>query len=1537
MDEESAGLDPVAIIGMSLKVPGADNLDQYWHNLKNGIESISFFTDAALKNAGVKQSVIDDPNYIKAFGKLDNADKFDARFFDISHREAQIMDPQHRLFLECAWEVLESAGYDPDHYDNRIGVFAGAGLNNYLIKNLVSNPELIHSIGGWAMVMGNDKDFMPTRVSYKLNLRGPSLNISTGCSTSLVAIAMGCQSLLNYQSDMVIAGGVTIQLPQDQGYWFEEGGILSPDGHCRPFDALAKGTVDANGIGLVLLKRYEDALEDGDHVYALIRGYAINNDGSDKIGFTAPSVNGQSDVVTEAFEMADVDVETIQFIEAHGSGTSLGDPIEVTSLKQTFQLFTQQKDFCAIGSVKSNLGHLDTAAGVAGLIKAVLAINNKQIPPTLHFEKPNPKIDFENSPFYVNNRLIDWQSSGTPRRAGVSSLGIGGTNAHVVIEEPPLQAQSTSDRPYHLFVLSAKTATALDAITKNLASYMENNPDVNLEDIAYTLAMGRKVFPHRRMFACQTRNEAIDFLRKKQSQNVFSNMCETKDAKVVFMFSGMGSEYKNMAKKLYHEETVFKEYFNNCASILKQTYSIDLFNIWDDQDTVTVIPRPIDKDLAPAALFVVEYCLAKMWMAYGIQPEAMIGYSGGEYVAACIADVLPLEDALAFIVESGYEMDKVQNGSMIAILKPENFVVSLLNDKLSLAAVNGKSLCLVSGENKAVDELQERLAKQNIQCYRIPTNLAFHSKMMTPIVEPLYNKLKKVALKLPKIRWISSVTGKWITDDEATDPAYYVQKIILSPIRFVDSLSTIFKNPEMILLEVGPGQILTPFAKQHPDWPHKEQIILSTLKAPQYGFPETLSFVSTMGSLWLSGVPIHWKKYYQHEKRYRIPLPTYPFEKESYWVKPKDFSEINPSLLNPSMINKNENIKDWFYVPSWNRSHILFNQSTARKNVQNQNWILFLDQEGIGKQLVHALQKLNVNVITVEKGDIFQNIDANTYILNETHHDEYEKLLVSLNGTPIHQIVHLWQISSTVKDDSQIMNNGFYSLLFLGKSVGKHCFSSLIISAISTHMHDITGNDVFYPEISTVSGPLKVIQQEYQNINCRSIDIRLAEKGSIYEQRLVEQILSELSAPPTHRQLAIRGNYCWYQSFNAIQLEKPKNEIPICQKNGVYLITGGLGNIGFTIARHLANEVNAKLILISRSQLPPRSDWENWINTHDTDDPTRKRINRIQILESFGAEVFVGAANVKNLDEMKAIVKQAENQFGSIRGVIHAAGLVDDASFCYIADSDIAACEKHFDAKIRGTKVIDQLFSDDQLDFCLLCSSLSPILGGIGFAGYAAANAFLDSYVEYKNQKMSKKWISVNWEDWKFEKTEGAQGYDSGVGASLEVLAMLPDEGIDALERIVSCNPLLPEVVVSSGNLQARINQWVELDSQAEQEVSSDSAAAKKYHSRPDMLNPYTAPSNETEKQLSVIWEDLLGIASIGIHDNFFDLGGDSLLLTQLVSKVRNKFQLDIALDAIFETPDIESLAKMIEELRLALRLQKNDDDSLAELEVGEL
>jgi acyl transferase domain-containing protein len=576
-EAETAGSTGVAVIGMALRFPGANTVDDYWRNLKDGVESITAFTDHELLAAGVVDpAVLANPNYVKAAAMIEGAELFDASFFDLSPREAEIIDPQQRLFLECAWEALESAGYDSHQYEGAIGVFAGAGMNTYLLYNIAPNIARLQSRGGLQLTIGNDKDFLATRVSYKLDLKGPSINIQTACSTSLVAVSVACQSLIDYQSDMALAGGVTVQSIQKTGYLFEEGGITSLDGHCRAFDARSGGTVFGNGLGIVVLKRLQDALDDRDRIYAVIRGWAVNNDGSAKIGYTAPSVDGQAAVIAEALSMSGVDPETLGYVEAHGTGTPLGDPIEIAALNKSLAKRTKKKGFCAIGSVKTNFGHLDTAAGIAGLIKTVLALNYKTLPASLHFERANPQIDLDNSPFYLNSATKPWPAGTGPRRAGVSSFGIGGTNAHVIVEEAPGPRASVSSRDWHVLLLSARSANALAAKTRQLAEFLRVNSDVDLCDVAFTLQVGRRAFPFRKALVCGSVADAADVLVRDGSERMLARYQEAADRGVAFMFPGQGTQYVNMGRELYDREPAFRGRMDRCAELLKPLLGLDL-------------------------------------------------------------------------------------------------------------------------------------------------------------------------------------------------------------------------------------------------------------------------------------------------------------------------------------------------------------------------------------------------------------------------------------------------------------------------------------------------------------------------------------------------------------------------------------------------------------------------------------------------------------------------------------------------------------------------------------------------------------------------------------------------------------------------------------------------------------------------------------------------------------------------------------------------------------------------------------------------
>ncbi|HEX6290302.1 MAG TPA: beta-ketoacyl synthase N-terminal-like domain-containing protein [Herpetosiphonaceae bacterium] len=876
----------IAIVGLVGRFPQSRDLDTFWRHLAAGDELIRFFSEEELLAAGVHPATLRNPAYVNAFGALDDTDLFDATAFGYTPREAEIMDPQHRFFLECAWAALEDAGYDPDRYPGLIGVFAGSNISTYLLFNLAANREVLASVGLYQTLIGNDKDHLTLRTSYKLNLRGPSVTVQTTCSTSLVATHLACQSLLNGECDMALAGGVSIGVPQNMGYWYSEGGIMSPDGHCRAFSAEAQGTVGGHGIGIVVLKRLADALEDGDGIRAVIRGSAINNDGTAKVGYTAPSVEAQAAVIEEAQAIAGVDPDTISYIEAHGTGTTLGDPIEITALTQAFRAQTDQTGFCALGSVKTNIGHLDAAAGVTGLIKTVLALQHRQLPPSLHCQQTNPRIDFARSPFFVNTALREWRSDG-PRRAGVSSFGMGGTNAHVIVEEAPQPEPSGPSRPWQVLTLSAKTPTALDTATANLGAHLRRHPDLNLADVAFTLGLGRRVFSQRRFLVCRDVADAMTALESRDPTRIFSYAQEQQRRPVAFLFSGQGTQYPGMARALYAAEPTFQETVDRCCELLQPDLGIDLRTLlYGEADSLSEAAAQLEQTaLTQPALFVIEYALAQLWMSWGVRPDALIGHSIGEYVAATLAGVFSLEDALALVALRGRMIQALPSGAMLSVPLPEQEVAPLLGPELSLAAVNGPALCVVSGPAAAIDELERQLGARDLATRRLHTSHAFHSAMMEPIVAPFAEQVGKLRLSPPALPFISNVTGTWIAPEQATDPRYWARHL-RHAVRFADGLAVLLQEPERILLEVGPGRALSTIARQHPD-PTSGRTILSSLPHAQDEADDLAFVLGTLGKLWLAGASVDWERFYADEQRQRVPLPTYPFERQRYWVDPQ--------------------------------------------------------------------------------------------------------------------------------------------------------------------------------------------------------------------------------------------------------------------------------------------------------------------------------------------------------------------------------------------------------------------------------------------------------------------------------------------------------------------------------------------------------------------------------------------------------------------------------------------------------------------------
>ena len=1000
---KGASVPRVAVIGMACRLPGARNVQDYWDNLRDGVEGILFFNDRQLAAAGIAPEVRQDPGYVKAHGVLDGVEMFDAGFFGFTPREAELTDPQQRLFLESAWEALEDAGYEVGLYPGLVGVYAGAGISTYLLRNLLPQPQLVESAGEFQLLISNNKDFVPTRVSYKLNLKGPSVNISTACSTSLVAVHFACQALLDYQCDIALAGGVGIQVPQTTGYLYQQGGVLSPDGHCRAFDARARGTVSGNGVGVVVLKRLDDALSDGDNIRAVILGSAVNNDGSDKIGFTAPSVDGQAKVVAEALSLAGVSPETIGYIEAHGTGTPLGDPIEIAALQQVFRAKTKARGICAIGSVKTNIGHVDEAAGVAGLIKTVLALEHKVIPPSLHFQQPNPEIDFAASPFFVNARLSPWRADDTPRRAGVSSFGIGGTNAHVVLEEAAAQPKSGASRAWQLLCISAKTPWSLDVATANLARSLRQSPDLNLADAAYTLHLGRKPFAHRRAVICRDAGEAVTALRSLDPATGRTAHADEVPRPVVFLFPGQGAQYSQMGLDLYRQEQAFRDAFDRCAETLRGDRKIDLRELLYGADPNA--ERLKQTAIAQPALFVFEYALARLLMSWGVEPQAMIGHSVGEYVAACLSGVFSWEDALMLVTARGELMQQLPPGAMLAVPLAAAELAQWTPAHVDVALINAPDLCIVSGPTAAIRELENSLAGRGVSCRLLQTSHAFHSAMMDPAIEPFQQLVARTERKPPQIPYLSNVTGAWITPEQAVSPAYWSHHL-RGTVRFSDGIQELRRHPDNILLEVGPGKTLKSLVERHAAGRSEEGLVLNTTRHPQQQQSDIAVLLQAVGALWTAGVPIHWPTFYAGQGRRRVSLPTYAFDRQRYWIEP----EIHPAETSGGEFDhaqRRKQVENWFYLPKWNR----LPAQQGETGTCSRRWLVFLDDGGWGELLTQRLREAADQVVTVRAGSEFCR-EGRDFTVNPKHRQDYGALVDCLReGNAFPQaVIHLWTL-----------------------------------------------------------------------------------------------------------------------------------------------------------------------------------------------------------------------------------------------------------------------------------------------------------------------------------------------------------------------------------------------------------------------------------------------------------------------------------------------------------------------------------------------
>ncbi len=1558
----------IAIVGLAGRFPGAAGVAELWDNLCGGVESIRVFGDEELARRGVPRRLREDPRYVPAQGMLEGSELFDAAFFGYSPREAEVLDPQQRLFLETAWEALEEAGYDPWSYPGRIAVFGGVSANEYLLRNLLTNPRVLEAAGGGQAMLGSDKDFLATRVSYKLNLGGPSLTVQTACSTSLVATHLACEALRAGRCEMALAGGASVGQPQGVGYLAVEGGILSPDGHCRAFDARARGTVGGNGVGVVVLKPLAAAVADGDHVYAVVRGTAINNDGAAKVGYTAPSVEGQARAIADAFADAGVSPDEIGYVEAHGTGTPLGDPIEVEALTRVFRAATARRRFCALGSVKTNIGHLDAAAGVTGLIKAALVLHHREIPPSLHFEEPNPRIDFAAGPFYVATELAKWrEGDGRPRRAGVSSFGIGGTNAHAVLEEAPAPAErlEAPERPGHLLLLSARSREALEAATDRLAAWLAGHPEADPGDVAFTLQAGRRHFAHRRAVVARDAGDAERALAARDPERLLEGVVagDAGEPPVVFLFPGQGAQYPGMARGLYEHQPLFRDTVDACARRLKPLLGLDLRTVlFPGGGEAGEAERRLRRtELAQPALFTVEYALARLWMDRGVEPEAMLGHSIGEYVAACLAGVFSLADGLRLVAARGRLMGALPEGAMVAVPLPEAEAedrAGAIHPDLSVAAVNAPAVTVVAGPREAVAELVRSLRADGLEPRPLHTSHAFHSAMMEPALEPFREELASVALAPARRRYLSNLTGGWIGPGEdaelPADPEHWLRHL-RRPVRLADAFAELAREPGRVLLEVGPGRSLTALARAAAGG--GRLVALSSLRHAKAAGDDERVLLAAAGRLWLAGAGLDWSALHRGLGRRRLSLPTYPFERRRYWVEPGQVPAGTPELA------RAEDPADWFHRPVWNETPL---PSAAAGGAERSPAVgadlLFLDGAGVGEALAERLAERGRRVVTVRRGDAFAVLGAGRYALAPGRREDYTALLADLGGAgAVARVVHLWSAGAAAElpaDPEERLERaqelGLYSLLWLAQACGERRGSGgapgLDALVVTSGLEEVHGGEELIPERATLAGPCLTLPLETPGVRLRRVDVEPPSAGgpgtgTEAVRRLATALESELDAiggdgsgagdgaRAGEPVVALRGRRRWTRGWRRVPVAAAaagdgEASRPL-RPGAVHLVTGGLGGLGLAIAGRLARELTAagapaRLVLVGRSGLPPRGTWD--AAAAGADSALARRIAAVRALERAGATVLVVAADVATAEGARRAVMAAVERFGGLDAVVHAAGVAGGGALQLESRERV---ERVLAPKLRGARhlaaALDELPAERAPALLVLFSSLASILGGAGQTGYCAANAFLDAFARSRSRAGRTPTLAIDWDAWR----EVGMAAETEVPAALRerrraelAEALTPDEGAEAFLRVLAAaGELEPRVAVATRDLDGLIRRRGRRVGAAEAGAEAAEGAgpgAAGSHARPDLGRPYAPPRNDTEERLAAVWQEVLGLERVGIHDDFTELGGHSLVAIQVVSRVREAFDVDLPLSVLFEAPTVAAMAVAVLEAAAA-------------------
>lgn len=1467
--------DAIAIIGMAGRFPGANDVESLWSMLVEEREGLRRFTRDELRAAGIPEAVLDDPDFVPVRGLVEGADRFEASLFGYSPREAATLDPQQRLFLESSWSALEAAGYDPRRYGGAIGVYGSSGLPGYLLQNLAPAGDLLAADDGYQIMISNDKDFLASRVSYKLGLRGPSMTVQTACSSSLVAVAEACLGLLGNQCDIALAGGVSLTLPLAGGYLYREGGIFSPDGRCRPFDASAQGTVTGSGVGVVVLKHLEHALRDGDHVHAVIRGFGVNNDGADKVGYTAPSIEGQAEVLSMARAMAHVRADAIGYVEAHGTATPLGDPIEVEALTRSFREESARRRFCALGSIKSNVGHLDVAAGVVGLIKAALCVERGMIPATLHFERPNPRLRLDESPFYVSDRTRRWCPDAGPRIAGVSAFGIGGTNAHVIVQEPPPRLYSRPSHRWQLLPVSAQSSAARDHQARQLVDAINERPDISIADAAFTLSQGRQRLVWRDALVVEDVPLRGPLSLSSAGYGRVRSSAPEKAPGVIFMFTGQGSQHLRMGLDLYREEPVFRAAFDDCADRLRELMGFDLrelvFSEDPERDDATELAQT---SIAQPAIFAVEYALTKLWESLGVEASVMIGHSLGEYTAACLGGVFSLEAALALVVRRGQLMQSAASGAMMAVSMAEEALRGRLPEGVEIAALNTPTRSVLTGDKNALTTLAEVLGAEGVSCRSLATSHAMHSWMMEPVLEAFRAAVRAANPRPPLRPIVSSLTGRLLRAEEATDPRYWAAQL-RRPVRFAEGLEACARGGASVCLEVGPGTALTSFAEEIIRG-REGFVAVASMRNARSGMSDVEAWLRGVGRLWSAGVDVDLARLHGAGRR-RVPLPTYPFNGPRCWIEAAPRGDtrgvsnsIRDSDPSPGAEKRSprEGTECAFFAPSWSPVAPM-----DRSGISGQRWVV-LEDRGRLDELRRSLIGAGVEVVSLPRGssvDLRRGLEA------------------ALSRGPLDHVVYGTSGGAEAPEEEVLRLIGVLRALASGTGLAH----PLAFDVVTWGAYVLPGDTSSDPRQAVICGLLQVVAQELTDLRVRGLDLPRAEGPD--GDALVGVLAMTSDDDLAQRSLVWRHGELLSRTYRPIERDATIDGDAAFRSGGVYLLTGGFGGVGLSVAHHLATKFSARLILASRSvELPPRESWPQWLSADAGGSLTRRRITEVLALEAAGAEVVAIKADVGDRSDVEGMIAEIEARFGVLDGVIHAAGVL---SPCRLVDADLAHVRSVFHSKVRGTDHLLSALTRLRPGFVWLMSSLSTSLGGVGMGTYAAANAYLEATARAWGGRETRV-LSVAWEGW----ADVGMATDTNLPPWFRE-AMAPfahywirsEEAVRLFQRLAEHSPA-GELVVTPRPLGDLFGAGLQDD------------RALDGHER--------AGTDDVLATVQRVFGEVLGIDEVGPGQDFFDLGGHSLMAIQVASRLRRRLGVVVNGHLLLEHPSAASLAEHVRRVR---------------------